>query len=476
MKNTLLSILIVLCFIPAGLVSANPDNALDAALYLENAFAHVSDNTGPAVVSIYTTHEQIVKGVYHSDPNIDRFIRNYYNLDQPSFTFNLRGLGSGMILNKKGDILTNYHVVRDADEIMITLNDGRIYTCKFISADPRTDIAVIRITDLKDSDPDLPVVVLGDSDNIKPGQWAIALGNPFGIVEESSPQPTMTVGVISAVRSLSTSSRDFKRVIQTDAAINPGNSGGPLCNIRGEVIGINTFIVSAGIEQNAGIGFATPINQVKTIIDDLVAGREIQYGWLGVVIQNISEDLQNYFTLDSRNGALVSNLQIDGPADVGGIKAGDVILSIDGITIKDITHLTKTVSDIPAFTTVDIIVLRDGEKRTLPVKIGKRPGYHSVRSTAPEEQLPREWRGVVVQELPENDDRYQDLEGVIVDSVKEESSAARAGITSGDIITQVGKDTITSVEDFYRAVRKMKSSVLLLTERGFFIVKPDPGE
>jgi Do/DeqQ family serine protease len=476
MKNLLLIILAVTCLASTGYVSAAPDKDLDAAVCLENAFVNVSDKVGPAVVSIYTTQERIVKGVYHSDPLVDRFIRNYYGLEQPSFTFNLRGLGSGMIINKKGDILTNYHVVRNADEIMITLNDGRTYSCKLISADPRTDTAVIRIGNLEEDDPELPVVKLGNSDTIKPGQWAIALGNPFGIAEKSSPEPTMTVGVISAVRSLSTATRDFQNVIQTDAAINPGNSGGPLCNIHGEVVGINTFIVSAGIEQNAGVGFATPINRITTILDDLVAGREVQYGWLGVVIQDITEDLQDYFKLDSRSGALVSNLQIEGPADTAGIRGGDIVLTIDGIPIKNATHLTRVVSGIPPYSTVDIIVLRDGKRITIPVKIGKRPGSLSLQPEKDEEQLPQEWRGIKVINLPEDDERFEGRQGILVDSVREGSSSEQAGLVAGDVITQIGKEKITGIDEFYQAVQKMKSSVLLLTERGFFIVKPDPGE
>ncbi len=450
---------------------AQSTKELDAALCLQNAFVSVADKVGPAVVSIYTTQEKILRGVYHSDPQMDRLLRQYYGLAVPKFKFNLRGLGSGMIVNEKGDILTNFHVVKDADEIMVTLSDGRSYSCELIGADDQTDVAIIRIVNRDPSEPPLPTVTLGDSSNVRPGQWSIALGNPFGIAEETSPQATLTVGVISAVRSLATPMRDFFNVIQTDAAINPGNSGGPLCNIKGEVIGINTFIVSAGIEQNAGIGFAMPINTIKPILDDLVAGRNFSHGWLGVIIQNVTDELQAYFNAPSRDGALVSSLQKDGPAADAGVKPGDIILTINGSPIRNVSELIHVVAGIRSGNTVDVELFRDGSLITIPVTVGSRPDAPGVEAHSPP-ALPDSWRGLRVGQLPDND-QFEEKYGILIQSVEPGSYASRAGLKENDVIIQVGRAKVSSVEDFFQAVRDIKGSALVLTERGFVIVKSD---
>ena len=347
--------------IPA-VVTAAPTSA-DPARALQDAFSRVYDDVGPAVVSIYTVQEQTMRTVYHRDPGIDRFMRQFFGLPNEGATLRSTGLGSGMIINKKGDILTNTHVVDGAKEIMVTLTDGRSYKCQLIGADRRNDVAVIRIVDMKKDDPALPTVRLGDSDKVRPGQWTIAIGNPFGIAERNNPQPTLTVGVVSAVRSLQTEggNRDLNDMIQTDASINPGNSGGPLCDIDGAVIGINMFIVSAGIGQSAGIGFATPINRVKTILDDLRAGREVTYGYLGVMLQELDADMRQYFGLQRTGGALVSSVLPNAPAAKAGIRVGDIITQYNSVPVRNGQHLTQLVAGTPVGTAVSIVLQRRGK-------------------------------------------------------------------------------------------------------------------
>ncbi|MCX7847390.1 MAG: trypsin-like peptidase domain-containing protein [bacterium] len=462
--------LLVLEFLPSLALFSAPlraDADLQAAQSLQNAFVRVAEKVGPAVVSIAAVQDRVVDAMYHPDPFIDQLLRQLWGIPPQPLHFQRRGLGSGMIINKEGDILTNAHVIKDADRIEVTLADGRVYSCEVRGADLRSDLAVIRIIDRKPTDPELPCVVLGDSDTVRPGQWSVAIGNPFGITEGSDDQPTVTVGVISAIRSFQTPIRDFHKMIQTDAAINPGNSGGPLCNINGEVIGVNTFIVSAGVGQSAGVGFAIPINRARAILADLQAGREIRYGWLGVEMQEVSSDLAEFFGLEEPSGVLVKNVIPDGPAATAGIQPGDLIIAVNGEPVRNGPHLVSIVTHLQVGSTANVTVNRDGKKLTLSVTVGARPseGAMYFKSSV------SSWRGAQVVELPKNDQKYKDVQGVLVEKVTPNSPAARAGLEPGDVIQGIGKYTIRSLDDFRAATRQLPARVLVRTLRGFVVIQ-----
>jgi serine protease Do len=386
-----------------------------------------------------------------------------------------------MIISKDGDILTNSHVVRQADEIMVTLVDGRTFQCRLVGFDDLSDLAVIRIVDLDDTD-DLPTVSLGDSEAVHPGQWAVAIGNPFGIAQPNAPQPpTVTVGVVSAVRSIDNGGRHYRDVIQTDAAINPGNSGGPLCNIDGEVIGINTFIVSGGAYQNAGIGFAIPVNRAKTVLADLQAGRDVQYGWLGVGIQDLTADLRDYFNVDKSGGVVVTSVQPNGPAEAAGIQRGDVIQSVNGKPVRGTRALVHAIASQPAGAEAAIAVSRTGNQFVVTATLGRRPrgdddtADAAVTTIAADEPDDTRWRGARLVDLPADRARAG-RSGVMVDDVTPDSPADRAGLKPGDIISEAGRHEVASLAEFYDAVEDLSDSVLVLTERGFQIVRPENEE
>lgn len=458
---------IAAAFFTASMCAADPN--LSTAEALQNAFVRVAERVGPAVVSISAVQDRVVDAMYHPDPLIDQLLRHLWGVPPQPLHFQRRGLGSGMIINKEGDILTNAHVIKDADRIEVTLPDGRTYTCEVRGADLRSDLAVIRIIDRKSTDPELPTVTLGDSDRVRPGQWSIAIGNPFGITEGTDDQPTVTVGVISAIRSFQTPVRDFHKMIQTDAAINPGNSGGPLCNIDGEVIGVNTFIVSAGVGQSAGVGFAIPINRAKAILADLQAGREVRYGWFGVEMQELSDDLAEFFGLSQPAGVLVKNVIPDGPAAKAGILPGDLIVAVNGEPVRNGAHLVSIVTHLPIGSRADVTINRNGKQRIIPVTVGARPSDGSTyfRTSVVS------WRGAQVVELPKDSDQYKNTEGVLVDKVNPDSPAARAGLKSGDVIQGIGNHTIRSLEDFRKAIRRVTARALVRTNRGFVVIQKE---
>ena len=299
---------------------------------LQTAFTRVSQQAGPAVVSISTEQIERVRQYFRGHPFMgqggedpfDDFFRQFYGEAPTEREFRRFGLGSGVIIDERGYILTNEHVVADADKITVTLADGREFEGVVKGKDARSDLAVVKIVGKK-----LTVAKLGDSSIVQAGQWAIALGNPFGLIATGpsalalGAEPTLTVGVVSALnRQLPRTSRldrDYTGLIQTDAAINPGNSGGPLLNLRGEVIGINVAILtsSRGFE---GIGFAIPINKAKVVIDSLIEGKRVAYGWLGVSIQDITDDVADYYGLADRDGVLVYQVLPNGPAMKAGMK------------------------------------------------------------------------------------------------------------------------------------------------------------
>lgn len=438
----------------------------------ESAFMKVADEIGPAVVSISTERTERIRSRFYESPFgrddfFDQFFRDFFR-EQPEREFKQRGLGSGFIIDKEGYVLTNEHIVGNAEKITVTLPDGREFKGTLRGKDSRSDLAIIKI-DAKN----LPVVKMGDSNDVKIGQWAIAIGNPFGFVVHS-PKPTVTVGIISALnRSLPRvmgRDRDYTRLIQTDAAINPGNSGGPLVNIRGEVIGINVaiFTTSGGYQ---GVGFAIPINTAKEIVDVLIAGKKVLYGWLGVSVQDLDQKLADYFGLPDNKGVLVVKVLPNSPAEKGGVKEGDIIRRFNGKDVINLSSFLRIVSRARVGSEVKIDIIRDKKPVAVKVKIGKRPSAIEEFAKVPSEET---WRGLEVGDItPGVARRYnigQDA-GVVVIKVEPDSPADEAGIIAGDVIDRINNVAIKNSTDYNRVTSAIKSNALVRTRRGYTIIK-----
>ena len=461
-------------------------NGLKGEVDIQNAFIKAADEVGSAVVAIATERTQKVgfkrpqlrfrgfggESPFGGNDPFEKFFEDFFG-QAPEREFKQRGLGTGFIIDKNGHILTNHHVIADADEIMVDLPDGRSFKATVKGSDPRSDLAIVKI-DAKD----LPIAKLGNSDLLQVGEWVVALGNPFGHILKSS-EPTVTVGVVSALhRRLPTAGpggqRGYLDMIQTDAAINPGNSGGPLCDLNGEVIGINVVIFSTSGGYQ-GIGFAIPINLVKDILSDLITGKEIAYGWLGVSIQEITPDLAKYFNLEAEKGALISEIFKDSPAEAGGLKPGDIITHVNGTEIIEVNDLLKEVSRTKVGKTVDVDVLRDGVKKTIKVKVGKRPtDADAQQAKEPEvKEDSSKWRGIRVAAITDDIARQLGLtskEGVVVTNVERDSSAYRIGLSKGSVIRAINKIAIKSLEDYKNVIKDIKGLALVRTDRGYFTI------
>ena len=382
-------------------------------------------------------------------------------------------LGSGVIIDEKGYILTNEHVIHNADpdKITVKLPDGRKFPGKITGSDPRSDLAVVKIVGKN-----LPVAKLGDSDTLKVGQWVIAIGNPFGFLL-NDPQPTLTVGVVSALnRALSGTplgkGKFYEGLIQTDAAINRGNSGGPLVNSKGEVIGINVaiFSTSGGSE---GIGFAIPINTARGIIGNLIKGKKISYGWLGVSIQNLDPNLSKKFRFSpEQNGVLVGGVIENSPAGKAGLKQGDIITEVEGKTINSASELVRVIGRTPVGKKVEIKIFRDGKEKVLTVKIGERPSKPGELNN--EQKL---WRGIKAQELTKDLAKRlglpEEKEGVLVSEVETGSAAYEAGLKSGNVIDEIDRVKIRNLEDYRRVIKGIKAEedVLIHTDGGYTVIR-----
>jgi serine protease Do len=471
---------------PASAAPPIPDGNTAALRALGETFGEIADRVGPSVVTVYS--EKVVK--FHRPDSSspfggDPFRWFFGDGDTPQgrprqprdheYRFSRNGLGSGIVIDKEGHILTNYHVVQDVDEIKVILSDKRTFAAEIVGTDPKTDVAVIKI---KDGVPhNLPVAVLGDSDNVHVGDWVVAIGAPFGYTQ------TVTHGIISAKgRGNVGSGENYEDYIQTDAPINPGNSGGPLVNLHGEVIGMNTAIATS-VGQFSGVGFAIPINMAREILPTLVKGGKISRGFLGVGIQNVDEDLARKFGLSDNNGALVSQVNKDSPAKKAGIKVGDIITRYNGRAVEDTRHLRNMVAATTPETKADVTVFRNGKELTLTVTVGELTAEKSGGGPEPEDEAAKSSSdlGVTVEPLTtENAGQYHldpSDKGVVITDVDQDSSAAEADMRPGDLITEVDHTPVGSVSEFHSAVAKAKDkdSILLLVKRGaasrFVIIK-----
>lgn len=470
---------LLMLFLFVGYTYAEPENE---AISLQRSFVSVAKRIGPSVVSISTEHVERYQTRYYpfsefEDQFFDEFFNDFF-IAGPDRELKKVGLGSGVIIDKDGYILTNEHVIHGADKITVTLPDGRVFDGKVTGSDVYADLAIVKI----EPKGDVPFGVLGDSDKVEIGEWAIAIGNPFAFAVKN-PEPTITVGVISALhRSLPRTdkrTREYSDLIQTDAAINPGNSGGPLVNIRGEVVGINVaiFTLSGGSE---GIGFAIPVNAAKKIMDDLMQGKRVLYGWLGVIIQDIDADLASYFALEEKTGVLISRIVERSPADRAGLKAGDIIVSFDNEKLKNTHDLIRAILKKNVGEKANLEIVREKKLYSVVVEIGVRPDEGSaieqkrIPATSPQPTQAKFWRGIEISEItPEIAQRFKlsSTQGVIVTSVQPQSSASEAGIRPGDVIYEINRMSIRNMQDYRNAIGKVSGDALVGTYRGYVVLK-----
>jgi serine protease Do len=437
------------------------------------SFADLSEQVKHAVVNISTT--QVLKEnpmQPFAAPNSpfreffgDEFFKRFFG-DNPPGSMKTSALGSGMIIDTEGLILTNNHVVEKADEIKIKTDLQKEYDAKVVGRDPKTDLALIRVT----PDKDFPKPVrLGNSDAIRVGDWVMAVGNPFGLGH------TVTAGIISA-KGRVIGAGPYDDFLQTDAAINPGNSGGPLFDMNGEVVGVNSAIVA----QGQGIGFAIPINLAKEILTQLKTGK-VTRGWLGIMIQDITPDLAKSFEIQETKGVIVADLVTDGPAEKSGLKRGDVITRVNGKDVDNAHALSRMVASIAPETSVTLQVIREGKSREIKATIGTMPADGSEAAPSKKEST---W-GLTVQNLtPELAQRFewdQTEQGVVISNVQPGSPAADVKLRPGDLIKEINRQKIQNLKDYNQALQKAKKgeSLLLLIKRGertFYVALKAPAD
>ncbi|HAR94780.1 MAG TPA: peptidase [Deltaproteobacteria bacterium] len=433
------------------------------------SFSGLVKEVTPAVVNINTT--TVVKGVDLNEkmvnPFKDFFGNDFFEKffgDAPRREFKQRSLGSGFIIDKEGHILTNNHVVEKASSIRVKLTDGKEYEAKVVGKDPKTDIALIKIN----AKNGLPVAVIGDSDKLEVGDWVLAIGNPFGL------ERTVTSGIVSA-KGRVIGQGPYDDFIQTDASINPGNSGGPLFNLRGEVVGISTAIVSGG----QGIGFAIPINAAKLLLPQLKAKGRVVRGWLGVVIQKVTPELAKSFQIKESEGALVSDVIEDSPASRADIRRGDVIVSFDGHKIKEMDQLPRMVAGTEIGRKARIGLVREGKYQDVDVIIGEMKD--EKKETAEISPEAEKNFGLVVQNINPDIARHlslKDRRGVIVTDIRPGSPAEEADLRPGDIIREINRRPIKNIEDFKEVMRRAntRDGVVMLVKRenvSFYAVMRD---
>jgi serine protease Do len=367
-----------------------------------------------------------------------------------------QSLGSGFVIDPSGIIVTNNHVISDADEVVANFSDGKQLVAEVIGKDSKTDLAVLRVK----ADQPLPFVKLGNSDTARVGDWVLAIGNPFGFGR------TVTLGIVSAI-GRDINSGPYDNYIQTDASINKGNSGGPLFNMNGDVIGINTAIISPS-GGSIGLGFAIPANLAGNVIDQLVKFGETRRGWLGVQIQTVTDEIAETLGLDKARGALIGDVVAGGPADNAGIKSGDVVLKFDGKDIKEMRELPKVVADTPVDKSVPVVIFRKGAEETLMAVVGRlEDGEKQMAATEDgketEEAEPQVVDKVfglslkeITEEARESEKIGAEIKGVLVAEVEEGSAAADKGIEAGEIIVEVGQEPVANPAEVTQRVDALK--------------------
>lgn len=432
---------------------------------LAGSYADVIKKVAPSVVRVNVTQKAKLTSAPSPElqqlpPQLRRFFGEQmpFNLPEgPTPAPRQHGLGSGVIVTEDGYLLTNNHVVDGADQVKVTLQDGREFDAKVVGRDPKTDVAVLKVEAQA-----LPAVALGDSEQIEVGDVVLAVGNPFGIGQ------TVTMGIVSAT-GRATLGLDYEDFIQTDAAINPGNSGGALVDASGRLIGINTAILSRS-GGNQGIGFAIPVSLARDVMESLVKDGKVTRGYLGVLIQDINPSLAKKFGVDETRGALVGEVTPKGPAEKAGLRSGDVITEFNGRTVKDSRHLKLTVARVSPGDTAQVTVLRDGKEKVLKVKVAELPGDPAVAAVAKADE--GTLNGVGVADLDAKNRRQfnipEQVEGAVVTQVDPGSAAAEAGLQPGDVILEINRSSVTDAEDAVKLTEKAddKTTLLKIWSRG----------
>lgn len=405
--------------------------------------APMIERASPAVVNIATYGTVRVQNPLLDDP----FFRQFFNIPRgaPQQKRRTQSAGSGVIIEaNQGYILTNHHVVDKADEIKVTLSDGRVLDAKLVGSDPDVDVAVLKV-----SAKNLSAITMADSKDLRVGDFVVAIGNPFGLGQ------TVTSGIISAVGRSGLGIEDYEDFIQTDASINPGNSGGALVNLKGELIGINTAILAPS-GGNVGIGFAIPSNLVKHILDQIVTHGKVQRGWLGVVIQEVTPDMID--ALGTSSGVLISQVEPGSPADKAGIKAGDVVVSINGQPIKYARELRNKIGLMQAGKQTDITVLRDGKQQTFAVKVTEV----DRGKTAFDESINRRLEGALFRDTSDRERRHPS-ERIVIAEVQPDSPAYAAGLRAGDFLQAVNRKPVKNIREFQQMLAQVGNKPLMLT-------------
>jgi serine protease Do len=450
--------------IPVALEDAAPGNVLGL-----NTFRDIARRVNDGVVNVNTSKMvRRPRGPFH----------DFFGGDDPLFgppggsdRMRQTSLGSGFVIDDEGHILTNRHVIEGADEISVTFPNGKRFDAEVVGQDARTDVALIKV----EPEDALTVLPLGDSDTTQPGEWVMAIGNPFGFGN------SVSVGVVSFKgRDLQLQRGTSIDMIQTDAAINPGNSGGPLLNPRGEVIGINTMIVTDGASRaNAGVGFSVPINVARVILPQLLEKGHVIRGWMGVTIQAVSPELAETYGLDEARGAIVSSVTPDSPAEEAGIEPEDVILAADGNEIGDNGDLSRYIASKAPGTEVELDVLRDGDRREIAITLGTFPDEPSVEVARQDTDRPR--LGMTVRDitpsLAERLELPRETRGVLITDVEPGEPADEAspvGLRRGEVIVSVNGETVESVDEFENAVARFESGdrirLRVLSAQGYRVV------
>lgn len=450
----ILVVLTVLASGPSPALGSDLDQALKTLDQFQMVISDIAAKAKPAVVNISPAQIASKSSKSEDQPYEKR------KPEPPS------GSGSGVIVDKKGYIFTNQHVVSDAKEVEVRLSDKRKFIGKVIGRDPDTDLAVVKI----EATGDLPTLPLGDSSKVKVGQWAIAVGNPFGL------EGTVTLGIISATGRESVNLSRYEDFIQTDASINPGNSGGPLLNLRGEVIGINTAIINFA----QGIGFAIPSNMVHEVTAQLIASGKVSRGWLGISIQEISTDLAEKFNIKEGEGILISEVFEGDPAAKAGLKPGDIITRINGQTLTSPSSLSRIIASLGPNKKTDVIIIRDGKTKTIPITLAERKD--EARQASYQKPAPDNILGITVSditpEVREKSKLKSSDKGVMVSKLDPEGKFDTDQLKEGDIIKEIEHTKVDSVADFDEAVKKLKEtdSILVLAQREtrhfFLTLKP----
>ena len=427
------------------------------SLSVPSSFAELADRLSPAVVNVKVT--KVMQTGFqgpemHGSPFGDQF-GDFFNrfFEQMPRTAPSQGAGSGVIISEDGYILSNNHVVEGAKEVSVTLANKKEYPAEVIGLDPKTDLAVLKI----DAPKGLPKASLGNSENLKVGDWVVAIGNPFGL------NHTVTSGIVSA-KGRVIGAGPYDNFIQTDASINPGNSGGPLFNMKGEVVGINTAI----IPQGQGIGFAIPVNTAKPLIPQLVEHGEVTRGYLGVNIQTITPELAKALEVEEQRGALVADVMKDSPAEKAGIERGDIIIDFNGDEVADSRDLPAKVAATPVGEEAELTILRDGKEKQLKVSVGELVADNSFHGKS--DGVSKGKWGLQLHDLDENvakQLRVDTQDGVAIVGVEPGSAAAEAGLRKGDVIVEVNREAVDSVSEVKKQLRDAedKDKLLLLVQR-----------